>query len=126
ASPGGAPAAALLPEVDSIIRHRAVWQAVGAHTFDPAREAAFIAELRAGKFDAALIFTSFRQSPHPAAIACALAEIPIRIGISRERGHGLTLALPAAPDALHQVDRNLKLLIEATGLPVRDRSLKVC
>lgn len=127
ASPGGAPAAALLPWIDSflkIIIHRAIWQDLGAHTFDPAREAGFIAELQRDGHDAALIFTSFNQSPHPAALACALAGIPVRIGESHERGHALTFERPSAPDALHQVERNLQLL-EAAGIPVPDRHLEI-
>ena len=122
ASPGGAPAAALLPWVDELRVHRALWQDLGQLAFDPAREAAFIEMLRGGAYDAALILTSFSQSPHPAALACALAGIPVRIAASRERGQALTFALPAAPDPLHQVERNLRL-IEAVGLRVSDRQL---
>jgi ADP-heptose:LPS heptosyltransferase len=122
ASPLGAPAAALLPWVDELRVHRALWQDLGRLPFDPAREAAFIATLRAGAYDAALILTSFSQSPHPAALACALAGIPVRIASSHERGSALTFALPAAPDNMHQVERNLRL-VEAVGLPADDRQL---
>ncbi len=122
ASPGGAPAAALLPWVDELRVHRALWQDLGRLALDPAREATFIKSLRGGAYDAALILTSFSQSPHPAALVCALAGIPVRIAASRERGQALTFALPAAPDALHQVERNLRL-VEAVGLPASDRQL---
>jgi ADP-heptose:LPS heptosyltransferase len=124
ASPGGAPAAELLPWVDATWTHRAVWQDLGRLSFDPAREAAFIDELRRGAYDVALILTSFSQSPHPVAFACALAGIPVRIGRSRERGRALTCELPAVPDSLHQVERNLSL-VEAVGVPVLDRRLEI-
>lgn len=124
ASPGGAPAAALLPWVDEVCIWRAVWQELGRVPLDPARELAFIDDLRRRHFDAALILTSFSQSPHPAALACALAGIPVRIGRSRERGRALTCELPRVSDELHQVERNLSL-IEAVGVPVFDRSLEI-
>lgn len=122
ASPGGAPAAALLPWVDQLRVHRPLWQDLGCLPFDPAREATLIDALRGGHYDAALILTSFNQSPHPAALACALAGIPVRIASSHERGQALTFALPSAPDPLHQVERYLRL-VEAVGLPATDRRL---
>jgi ADP-heptose:LPS heptosyltransferase len=124
ANPGGAPGAALLPWVDDVWTHRAVWQDLGRLAFDPTREAGFVETLRRGRYDAALILTSFSQSPHPVAFACALAGVPVRIGQSRERGRALTFEWPGAPDALHQAERNL-VLVEAAGLPVRDRLLEI-
>lgn len=123
-SPGGAPAAALLPWVDEVRTHRALWQDLGEPAQGSAHERALIEDLRAGAHDAALILTSFSQSPHPAALACALAGIPVRIGASREHGQTLTFTMPAAPDPLHQVERNLRL-VEAVGVPVTDRRLEL-
>lgn len=124
ASPGGAPAAELLPWIDDLRVCRALWQDLGRLALDPAREAALIADLRRGEFDLALILTSFSQSPHPPALACALAGIPARLGESRERGRALTFALASAPDDLHQVDRNLRLL-RAAGVPAGDARLEI-
>lgn len=124
ASPGGAAAAALLPWVDDVAPCRALWQDLGRLAFDPARERELIASLRRGEYDLALILTSFSQSPHPAALACALAGIPVRIGESRERGRALTVALPHADDGLHQCERNLQL-VERLGVPVVDRRLEI-
>jgi ADP-heptose:LPS heptosyltransferase len=124
-SPAGAQAAELLPWVDEVIEWRAIWQEVGDRRFDPERERDLIEQLRTGAHDAALIFTSFSQSPHPAAVACLLAGIPLRVGASHDAGQGiLTHALPAAEDELHQVERNLRL-IEGIGIPRGDETLKV-
>jgi ADP-heptose:LPS heptosyltransferase len=124
ASPGGAPAAELLPWIDEVMIHRAPWQDLGRLAFDAARERAFVEALRRGHHDAALILTSFSQSPHPAALACALAGIPVRIGQSHERGRTLTFELPNAPHELHQAERN-RVLAEAAGLRVRDSMLEI-
>ncbi|WP_016866122.1 MULTISPECIES: glycosyltransferase family 9 protein [Fischerella] len=123
ASPGGAQAAALLPWVDEVLPWRVLWQDLGKLDFNPEREWELVKILQAGEFDAAIIFTSFSQSPHPAAFVCYLAGIPSRWGESKELGNGvLTLEVPAAPDEIHQVERNLRL-IEAGGFEVSDRSL---
>ncbi|MDC0715664.1 glycosyltransferase family 9 protein [Nannocystis bainbridge] len=124
ASPGGAPAAALLPWVDDLVPCRALWQDLGRLGFDPARERQLVAGLRRGAYDLALVLTSFSQTPHPAALACALAGIPARIGASRERGRALTVALPHLDDDLHQCERNLQL-VERLGVPVADRRLEI-
>lgn len=126
ASPAGAQAAPLLPWVDDVLVHRALWQdASGALAFDPGAEEALITQLRAGRFDAALVFTSFSQSPYPPAYACYLAGIPVRIGQARDFGGGMlsTWVTPLA-DATHQVDRNLHLL-EACGLEPGGRALEL-
>src|SRR5687768_9166097 len=75
ASPGGAAAAPLLAWVDDVIPWRSVWQDLGHLPFDPARERELVGVLAARQFDAAIIFTSFSQSPHPPGYACYLAGI---------------------------------------------------
>ncbi|GAB1542426.1 hypothetical protein NUACC21_51000 [Scytonema sp. NUACC21] len=123
ASPGGAQAAKLLPWIDEVLSCRVVWQDLGKLNFDPMREWELVKKLQNGKFDAAIIFTSFSQSPHPAGFLCYLAGIPLRIGESKEVGNGvLTTEVPSAPDEIHQVERNLGL-IEQAGFEVQDRSL---
>lgn len=126
ASPAGCQAAALLPWVDETIELRPVWQDVsGALPFDPSREQALVQRLQAGQYDAALIFTSFSQSPYPAAYVCYLAGIPIRIGQSKEfGGRVLTLEVKPPDDSGHQVDRNLHL-IEQAGIPVAGRHMEL-
>ena len=118
-SPAGAQAAALLPGVDEVLVHRALWQEAGSDlAFDASREQALIEELRARQFGAAFLFTNFLQSPVPAAYACYLAGIPIRVAQSREFGGALlTHWVRPLPDSSHQVDRNLQLL-KAVGIPI--------
>ena len=125
ASPGGKEAAPLLPWVDEVFAWRVLWQDLGRLSFDPAREWELIGALRRGSYDAAIILTSFKQTPHPAGYACYLAGIPLRIGESKEWGGGvLTDEAPSAPDEVHQVERNLHL-IEHAGFGVEDRSLSL-
>ncbi len=124
ASPSGAQAAELLPWVDDVLPWRVLWQDLGKLDFNPAREWDLVTALRECHFDAAIIFTSFSQTPHPAGFICDLAGIPLRLGESKETGGALTTELTAAPDEIHQVDRNLRL-IESSGFRVDDRRLAI-
>ena len=125
ASPGGTQATALLPWIDDVMTCRTLWQDLGKLGFDPDREWDIIHALRDRQFDAVIIFTSFSQTPHPAGLMCYLAGIPLRLGESKEWGGAvLSTEVRAAPDILHQVERNLRL-IEAVGFPVHDRSLSI-
>ncbi len=126
ASPAGATAAPLLPWIDDVMVWRPLWQDVGGRMpFDPEREYQLISLLAERKFDAAMIFTSFSQTPHTPGYVCYLAGIPLRAGESKEFG-GSTLSteLRGAPDDMHQVERNLRL-IEQLGFVVRERQLVV-
>lgn len=126
ASPAGATAAPLLPWIDDVIVTRPVWQDVGGHIpFDPAREQRLIADIARRRFDAAIIFTSFSQTPHAPGYVCYLAGIPLRAGESKEFGGSvLTTELCGAPDELQQAERNLRL-IEQLGFEVDDRRLEI-
>lgn len=126
ASPAGATAAPLLPWIDDVIVWRPVWQDVGGNiSFNPAREQRLIADLAQRRFDAAIIFTSFSQTPHVPGYVCYLAGIPLRAGESKEFGGSvLTTELRGAPDQLQQAERNLRL-IEQLGFEVDDRRLEI-
>src|SRR2546425_1152727 len=126
ASPAGTTAIPLLPWIDDVLTWRVIWQDVGGRIpFDPARERGLIEMLAERQFDAALIFTSFSQTPHVAGYVCYLAGIPLRAGESKEFGGStLTTELRSAPDELHQVERNLRL-VERLGFEVRKRHLTV-
>ncbi len=122
ASPAGSQALPLLPWVDDVMVWRAVWQDVGNRMpLDPARELELVDTLQDRQFDAAVVFTSFSQSPHGPAYVCYLAGIPLRLGESKEFGGGLlTTELRSMPDDLYQAERALQLL-EAVGFEVRSR-----
>lgn len=126
ASPAGAAAAPLLPWIDDVIVWRASWQDVGNRVpFDPPRERELIQCLADRAFDAALVFTSFSQTPHVPGYVCYLAGIPLRAGESKEfGGNVLSDAMTGTPEDAHQVERNLRL-IEHVGFTVRDRGLAV-
>lgn len=125
ASPSGASAASLLPWIDEALPWRVLWQDLGKLAFDPAREWKLVETLKAHQFDAVIIFTSFSQSPHPAGFICALAGIPLRLGESKEQdAYSLTHGLAAASDAIHQTERNLRL-IESVGFKVSNRNLSL-
>ena len=124
ASPAGSTAVPLLPWIDDVITWRPIWQDVGGcMPFHPARERELINMLAERQFDAALIFTSFSQTPHIPGYVCYLAGIPLRAGESKEFGGStLTTELKGSPDDLHQVERNLRL-VEHLGFVARDRRL---
>jgi ADP-heptose:LPS heptosyltransferase len=123
ATPAGTQAARLLPWVDDVITWRPIWQDLGHLPFAPERELELVATLAARRFDAALIFSSFSQSPHPPGYVCYLAGIPLRAGESKEfGGRCLTDELRGAPNSMHQVERNLRL-VEALGFVARDRRM---
>lgn len=126
ASPAGTTAAPLLPWIDEVITWRAIWQDVGGRMpFDPTNERALIYLLAERKFDAAIIFTSFSQTPHTPGYVCYLAGIPLRAGESKEFGGStLTVELRGTPEEAHQVERNLRL-VETLGFQVRDRRLTI-
>jgi len=109
ASPAGAAAAGLLPELDGVLVARVSWQRIEPEPGAPDSE--LVAELVARDYAAALVLTSFSQSPWPAGYVCQLAGIPIRAGMSAEfGGAALTHWVPAPDDGLHQVDRAQYLL----------------
>ncbi len=109
ASPAGAAAVDLLPELDGVLVARVSWQRIEPEPGAP--DPALVAELVARDYAAAIVLTSFSQSPWPAGYVCQLAGIPIRAGMSKEfGGAALTHWVPAPDDGLHQVDRAQYLL----------------
>jgi ADP-heptose:LPS heptosyltransferase len=120
ASPSGAHAVPLLPEVDRVIVHKARWQELGDVSLSAADalEDELVGELAAHEFDSAVIFTSFSQSPYPPAMLCCRAGIDVRVGQSKEFG-GAVLTHWTMPgrDEAHQVERNLALLGHDQSFP---------
>ncbi|MFT4040783.1 MAG: glycosyltransferase family 9 protein [Thermomicrobiales bacterium] len=121
ASPVGAQAGALNPDLDEVITYRAPWMDPWAELpLDPEREQQTIAELRARSFDAAVIFSSFRQSPLPAAYLCYLAGIPLRLAASIDGPGSLLTTRHRHPERMmHEVERGLDL-VGAVGIAPPD------
>ncbi|HEU5438360.1 MAG TPA: glycosyltransferase family 9 protein [Ktedonobacterales bacterium] len=108
----GAQVGQLNPELDDVIVYAAPWMDPW-HILpqDSARELAMVETLRAGHYDAAIIFTSFRQSPLPAAYLCYLADIPLRAAASVDGPGSLLTTRHKHPERMmHEVERGLDLV----------------
>ncbi|MFC5065156.1 glycosyltransferase family 9 protein [Actinomycetospora atypica] len=127
ASPAGAAAAPLVGELDDVVVASVSWQRLpnAAEALDPDPDADLVDTLAERHYDAAVVLTSFSQSPWPAAAVCRRAGIPVRVGTSKEfGGDALTHWVPAPPDDGHQVDRAL-LVLAAVGVPSLGADLAV-
>lgn len=132
ASPAGAAAAEHLPMVDAAWSFRAPWMPLGADEAAAATqreaEALLVERLAAGGFDAAVIFTVCTQSALPAALACRLAGIPLRLAHCRENPYALLTDWVRDTDVLagdmrHEVARQLAL-VGAVGMHTVDQRLR--
>jgi lipopolysaccharide heptosyltransferase II len=84
----GAEVASRIPEVQDVIVHRAAWmKALPPAT--PEESLDLVETLRAGRFDAAVIFTVFSQNPLAAALTCHLAGIPRILAHVRENPYAI-------------------------------------
>ncbi|NJO07982.1 MAG: glycosyltransferase family 9 protein [Chloroflexaceae bacterium] len=124
AGPVGAQATRLNPDVDDVIvYHSPQMDPWGQLPQDPEREFALIATLRERNFDAAVIFTSFRQSSLPQAYVCYLAGIPLRLAASIDGCGSLLTTRHRHPEHLmHEVERALDL-VGAVGFRSNQRDL---
>lgn len=115
-SPSGAAVAGRIPEVDEVIVHRAPWMKAPAELGDAEDLPGLAASLRRGRFDAAIVFTVFSQSPFPAAIACQLAGIPRVLAHVRENPYALVSDWVRDREwptpGRHEVQRQLDLVRE--------------
>ncbi len=85
AGPAGCAVGALNPDIDETILYRAPNEDVHFRLpQDPERELAAVEAVKRRGFDAAIIFTSYKQSALPAAYLCYLAGIPLRAAGSWE------------------------------------------
>lgn len=117
ASAVGAQAGRLDPDVDDVIVYEAPWMDPWHRLpCDPEREQRMIATLRERKFDGAVIFTSYHQSPLPAAYLCYLADVPLRVAASIDGSGSLLTTRHRHPERMmHEVERGLDL-VGAIGL----------
>lgn len=114
ASPAGARVAPLIPAVTDVLTVSPSWQQAGTPRRAAelaAAEAELVDRVRAGNYDAMLVFTSHSQSPWPAAHVGMLAGIGLRAVHSTEFGGAVaTHWVTPPPVGTHQVDRCLHLL----------------
>lgn len=130
ASPSGAALAPHLPMVDEVIAFDAPWVKGVGDSADAAFDAAghtagLIDRIAQHRFDAAIIFTTCTQSALPAAMACHLAGIPLRLAHCRENPYGLLSDWVPETDVLrdgmrHEVERQLALVAAVGLMPQRD------
>lgn len=128
-SPAGAEIARLVPALDETIVYEAPWlKPVPAGGVDPDADRRLIADIADRRFDAAAIFTVHSQSALPAALACHLAGIPLRLAHVRENPYGLLTDWVPDPEAdepiRHEVRRQLDL-VGHVGYRTLDEHLSV-
>jgi len=113
-SPAAAEAARLVPEIDEVLTYDAPWMKATAPRDSPEPDRRFIETLCAGGFDAAVIFTVYSQNPLPAAMACYLAGIPLRLAYCHENPYQLLTDWVPDPEPAagprHEVRRQLDLV----------------
>jgi lipopolysaccharide heptosyltransferase II len=124
-SPSGAAAAPFLPEVDDTIVHAAPWMKA-AIPAPPGGLLELAALLAAGRFDAAVVFTTYTQSALPGAMLCWLAGIPLRLAHCRENPYELLSDWIPDPEPQlmlrHEVQRQLDLVRHAGAKPQPDKA----
>jgi lipopolysaccharide heptosyltransferase II len=127
-SPAGATAGELIPEVDDVIVYKAPWMKPSPAESGSAYDLEMIARLKAARFDAAVIFTVYSQSPLPAALLAYLAGIPLRLAHCRENPYHLLSdwVKESEPEQLvrHEVRRHLDLAA-AVGFTAPNESLSL-
>lgn len=112
-SSGGAAAARFIPEIDDVIEYAAPWmKSSGEHQAKV--DLAILQTLQKRKFDAAVIFTTYSQSPLPAALLCYLGGIPLRLAHCHENPYQLLTHWVKDPEpqdrVRHEVRRQLDLV----------------
>jgi len=125
ASPQGAAAARLLPDVDDVLVVRAPWSGYLPPPLDPAATTALVEQLRERRYDECVVFTSFHQSPLPMALLAKLAGVAAVAGTSEDYPGSLLDVRHRRPGGAdgsgggHEVLAALSL-VAATGRAVPD------
>jgi ADP-heptose:LPS heptosyltransferase len=108
--PRGRQAAALLPSVDDVIVRRAEWIDPHPQPVERAAIDAFVDELAAGRFDEAIVLSSFHQSPLPLALLLRMAGVPRIAATSVDYPGSLLDVRHRIHDDVHEVERSLSLV----------------
>ena len=129
-SQSGAKVCPLIPEVDATIIYNPPWMKASARPGDSQYEFQIIEELKRRNFDAAIVFTTFSQTPLPAAFLTLLADIPLRLAHCRENPYYLLTHWVPESDHFHQsnirheVRRQLDL-VASIGAKTRNERLSL-
>jgi ADP-heptose:LPS heptosyltransferase len=111
--PRGEPAARLLPGVDDVVVRAAEWIDPEPSAVRRAAIDAYVDAIAALDADEAIIFTSFHQSPLPAALLLRLAGVRRLSAISDDYPGSLLDVRHRAPDDVHEARRALSLAAAA-------------
>lgn len=114
--PTGSAAAATLPAVDDVLVAEAAWIAGDPAPVTRAAVDGFVDALARARADVAVVFTSFHQSPLPAALLARMAGIARVAAISVDYGGALLDVRHRVDDDIHEVERALSLAA-AAGFP---------
>ncbi len=109
AGPHGAEAARLLPGVDHVLEWRCPWIDGRPPAVASADVPGLVGRLSAGRFDAAVIFTSFHQSPLPTALLARMAGIAWTGAISVDYPGSLLDLRHGLDDDIPEPERALSL-----------------
>jgi heptosyltransferase III len=118
-SPQGDAAGRLLPAVSDVIVFAAPWSGFAPPPVDAAATQTLIAEIARRRYDRAVVFTSFHQSPLPAALLLRLAGVPFLAAASADYPGSLLdvrVRRDDPPGGGHEVEAALDLAI-AAGAP---------
>ncbi|GGG62583.1 glycosyl transferase [Kocuria dechangensis] len=119
ASPSGAAAARLLPDVADVLVHSAPWSGFRPPAVDRDATLGLVDDLAARGYDLAVVFTSFHQSPLPMALLARLAGIGRVVATSEDYpGSLLDVRHRRAdpPGGGHEVEAAMEVAV-AAGAP---------
>jgi ADP-heptose:LPS heptosyltransferase len=102
-------AAEMLPGVDDVLQFDAPWVLFDPPPVRPNAIADLVNEVEARCFDAALVLTSFHQSPLPLALLLRMAKVPWIGSICDDYPGSLLDLRHRVPDGLPESERNLSL-----------------
>jgi ADP-heptose:LPS heptosyltransferase len=117
AGPQGAEAARLLPGVADVLVWPCPWIDPEPAPVDAADVHRLVAELAGRRLDAALVFTSFHQSPLPLALLLRLAGVPFVAAVSEDYPGALLDVRHRVPEDLPEPVRAVSLSA-AAGFPL--------
>lgn len=122
-SPAGAGAGRLLPGVADVVVFDPPWSGFAPAPLDPAAVQALVRDLRGRRYDEAVVFTSFHQSPLPLALLLRMAGVA-RVAAASEDYPGSLLDVRFRREdgpELHEVEAALALAAAAGHrLPAHD------